>query len=297
VARAFLAEFLGTAILILIGDGSVAQFVLGGRLAGSLDVGFLSVNFAWGIAVAMGVYISAGPSGGHLNPAVSLAMALVGKLSWIMVPVYFLAQYLGAFFGAAILYGVYHDALDAFDGGNRSVTGPDATAGIWATYPQGYLSIATGLGDQVIGTAILVTCVLAITDDKNHSAPKGVVPLSVGLCVFAIGASFGLNCGYAINPARDLGPRIFTAIAGWGSEVFTAANNWAWVPVVGPHIGGIVGAFGYLLLVGIHNSGEEPTNGESENVAFSNEDQTVHMRVRKDENGSKIVSSNICCRM
>ncbi|ELT97593.1 hypothetical protein CAPTEDRAFT_125390 [Capitella teleta] len=253
-AREFCAEFLGTMILIIIGDGSVAQSVLSSETAGA----FHSVNWAWGLAVAMGVWVSVGVSGGHINPAVTLTMCILRKCPWKKLLPYWLAQYLGAFAGAAVVYGVYYDALNAFDGGVRQVDGINGTAGIWATYPKEFLSAESGFGDQLVGTAMLVCLVMAITDKRNANIPSGIQPLCIGLVVVAIGMSFGFNCGYAINPARDLGPRVLTAIAGWGDEVFTYRDyNWFWVPLAGPHVGAMVGAALYEWLVGLHFPDEE----------------------------------------
>ncbi|CAG2224218.1 Aquaporin-3,Aquaporin-4,Aquaporin-9,Aquaporin-7,Aquaporin-1,Aquaporin-2 [Mytilus edulis] len=145
------------------------------------------------------------------------------------------------------------DALNSFDGGNRMVSGPNGTAGIWATYPQDFASVATCIGDQLLGTAMLLCCVLAVTDDRNMETHKGLIPFSIGLIVVVIGMTYHLNCGYAINPARDLGPRIFTAIAGWGLEVFSYNDyKYFWIPVLGPHVGAILGAFLYQFLIGFH---------------------------------------------
>jgi glycerol uptake facilitator-like aquaporin len=133
----------------------------------------------------------------------------------------------------------------------RQVLGAQGTAGIWATYPQPFLStFPGGFIDQVVGTALLVGVILGITDERNAPAPSGLVPVVVGLLVVLIGATFGFNSGYAINPARDFGPRLFTAMAGWGGEVFRAGNSWWWVPIVAPCIGGAIGGWVYDLLVG-----------------------------------------------
>jgi aquaporin-9 len=210
--REALAECLGTFILVTIGCASVAQSVFSKEKAGT----FLSVNFGWGLAVMFGVYVSGGISGGHINPAVTLAMATIGKFPFRKVPLYMIAQYIGAFLGSVVVFYVYRNALTEFEGEAFSIT----SAGIWATYPQSFLSTGNGFGDQVLGTALLVACALAITDARNMGTPKGVVPLMIGLVVAVIGMTYGFNCGYAINPARDLSPRIFTAIAGWGSQVF-----------------------------------------------------------------------------
>jgi MIP family channel proteins len=245
--RELMAEFLGTFVLIVFGVGVVAQVVLSKQAAG----GFLSINVAWGLAVAMGCYVAAGVTGAHLNPAVTIALATHRGFPWRKVVPYSLAQVAGAFVASAVVFLTYREAFAAFDGGVRQVLGPQGTAGIFATYPQAFLSVFPGgFIDQVVGTALLVGCILAITDSRNSPAPAGLAPLIVGLLVVLIGATFGFNAGYAINPARDFGPRLFTAIAGWGSGVFVAANNWWWVPIAAPSLGGVAGAATYDFFVG-----------------------------------------------
>ncbi len=243
--REALAEFFGTAILLTVGLGVVAQTVLSSNSAGSP----LGIHLCWGLAVVLGVYASAGVSGAHLNPAVTLALAVRRGFPWARVPSYLVAQLLGAFVGAAIVYLTYREALAAFDGGVRQVLGPQGTAGIFATYPAAYLSTFGGFVDQVVGTALLVAMVFALSDERNAPPSASLVPLFVGLTVVAIGMAFGVNAGYAINPARDFGPRLFTALAGWGGEVFTAANAFWWVPIVGPCVGGVVGGTAYDLCI------------------------------------------------
>ncbi len=239
--RELLAEFLGTFVLIAIGAAVVAQVVLGKKQNGD----YLSINLAWGFAVTMGIYVAGGVSGAHLNPAVTLAVAIRRQLAWAKVLPYFAAQIAGAFCGAATAFFVYREAFFAFDGGVRQMD----TAGIFATYPQSYLSTSGALLDQIVGTAILMLVISAIGDARN-SVPGNVAPLAVGFLVMAIGMAFGLNAGYAINPARDLGPRLFTALAGWGGQVFTANNYYFWVPIVGPLIGGPLGALVYDWFIG-----------------------------------------------
>ena len=235
-SREALSEFLGTFILIVFGVGVVAQVVLGGGDNGQ----YLSINIGWGLAVTMGVYV-AGVSGGHLNPAVTLALAVWRGFPWSKVGPYVLAQMAGAFIASAVVYVTYAEALDNFDGGIRQVAGTLGTAKIWATYPQPWLSNLGGLIDQIVGTALLLIGVFAISDTRNVAPQANVGPVVVGLLVLLIGMTFGLNAGYAINPARDLGPRLFTAIAGWGLDVFRANNGWWWVPIVGPIVGGLIG--------------------------------------------------------
>ena len=247
VFREMLAEFLGTFVLIVFGVGVVAQTVLSKGANGTT----LSINVAWGLAVTMGCYVSAGVSGAHLNPAVTVALAIHRRFPWSKVAPYAAAQLAGAFVASAVVFVTYHEALGAFDGGVRHVLGAQGTAGIWATYPQPFLSVFPGgFIDQVVGTALLVGVIFGITDSRNSAAPAGLVPVVVGLLVVLIGATFGFNAGYAINPARDFGPRLFTAVAGWGSEVFHAGNAWWWVPIVAPIVGGVLGGWAYEACVG-----------------------------------------------
>lgn len=240
------AEFLGTFILIVFGVGAVAQTVLSKDANGS----YLAINLGWGLAVMLGIYTAAGVSGAHLNPAVSVALAVHRGFPWPKVPVYVAAQVAGAFVASAVVFLTYHDALVSFDGGVRHVQGQLGTAAIFATYPQPFLSTMGGLIDQIVGTALLMACVLAITDQRNAGPPAWLVAPLIGGLVVAIGVAFGFNAGYAINPARDLGPRLFTAVAGWGSGVFTAGNGWWWVPIAGPMVGAVIGAVFYDVCVG-----------------------------------------------
>ncbi len=247
LSRELMAEFLGTFTLIVFGVGVVAQVVLSRNTAGT----YLSINIAWGLAVTMGCYVSAGVTGAHLNPAVTLALAAHRRFPWSKVLPYSAAQIAGAFVASAVVFVTYHEALGAFDGGVRQVLGAQGTAGIWATYPQPFLSVFPGgVVDQVVGTALLVGVIFGITDSRNSPAPAGLAPVAVGLLVVLIGATFGFNSGYAINPARDFGPRLFTSLAGWGAEVFRAGNGWWWVPVVAPCVGGVIGGWAYDAFVG-----------------------------------------------
>ncbi|KAM6981241.1 aquaporin-9b [Aplochiton taeniatus] len=260
IIKEFLAEFLGIFVLILFGCGSVAQTVLSKGDLGEP----LTIHIGFTLGVMMAVYIAGGVSGAHVNPAVSLAMVILGKLPVKKFPVYVVAQFLGAFAGSCAVYGLYYDALTEYTGGVLSVTGENSTAKIFASYPAQHLSVLNGFVDQVIATAALVLCILAITDGKNIGAPRGMEPLCIGLIIMAIGVSMGLNCGYPINPARDLGPRVFTAVAGWGMEVFSAGGCWWWIPVAGPMVGGVVGAAIYFLFIELHHP--EPEKPEENNV-------------------------------
>ncbi|XP_068131617.1 aquaporin-9 [Hyperolius riggenbachi] len=255
LAKETLSEFFGTSLLITLGCSCVASSVLSGGKAG----GFLTNNLGFAMAVTMAIYATGGVSGGHINPAVSFAMCLTGRLDWVKLPFYVSAQFLGAITGSACVFGVYYDALIKYTGGVLTVHGPNATAHIFATYPSPYLSTINAVGDQVMSTALLLIMVFAIFDKKNMAAPKGLEPIAVGLLILLLGLSMGMNSGCAMNPARDLGPRIFTAVAGWGYEVFTTGNNFWWIPVVGPMVGAGLGAYIYILFIEIHHQKDGDT--------------------------------------
>jgi MIP family channel proteins len=253
-SREAAAEFLGTFLILVFGTASVAQKVLSGDALGSA----LSIHLSWGLGVTMGIYASAGVSGAHLNPAVTLALAAFRGFPWRKAPAYVLAQTAGAFSGAAVTFITYREAFDDFDGGVRQVAGEKATAGIFATYPQPFLSaVPGGFVDQIVGTALLLLVIFALGDRRNAGVTTGG-PVLVGALVVLIGMTFGFNAGYAINPARDLGPRVFTFLAGWGSEVFRAGSGWWWVPLVAPCLGGLVGGLAYDLLVRRHHPPAQP---------------------------------------
>jgi len=251
--REFLAELIGTFILITFGNASVAQSVL--SLGNKGD--FFSVNWGWGLGVMMGVLVSGGVSGGHLNPAVTVAVATLGKLPWRKVPHYLAAQYLGAFLASCAVFLVYWDALVWYEHDRGAYRTTPDTASIFATYPSPHLTYLGGVGDQVLGTALLLLCVCAITDRRNMQVSRQLVPLFVGLTVLALGICFGFNCGYAINPARDFAPRLFTAMTGWGVEVFSFYNQWWIVPILATHAGAIIGAWVYYIAVEINWPPEE----------------------------------------
>ncbi|XP_024108025.2 aquaporin-3 [Pongo abelii] len=262
--RQALAECLGTLILVMFGCGSVAQVVLSRGTHG----GFLTINLAFGFAVTLGILIAGQVSGAHLNPAVTFAMCVLAREPWIKLPIYTLAQTLGAFLGAGIVFGLYYDAIWGFGNNQLFVSGPNGTAGIFATYPSGHLDMTNGFFDQFIGTASLIVCVLAIVDPYNNPVPRGLEAFTVGLVVLVIGTSMGFNSGYAVNPARDFGPRLFTALAGWGSGVFTTGRHWWWVPIVSPLLGSVAGVFVYQLMIGCHLE-QPPPSTEQENVKLA----------------------------
>lgn len=253
LARQFFAELLGTFALVVFGDGAVAQVVLGAGVKGDpiFFGGFLNICFGYGLALMIGILVSGGVSGGHLNPAVTLAMVATRKLKLIQLPVYWAGQYLGAFLAALVLWGNFADAIH-LNGGYTA-----GTRGIFASYPMNeQISTVTLAMDQMLGTALLLLIISAVTDGKNMKVNSSLVPLLIGLGLTAIHLSFGLNAGAAINPARDMGPRILTALVGW-PDTFSAASHWFWIPWLLPHLGGVLGALIYSFLIEIHHPAEE----------------------------------------
>jgi glycerol uptake facilitator protein len=232
------AEFLGTMVLILFGTGVVAMVVLfpSTTVGEIIHGGYTNITLGWGLAVTMGIYIAGKVSGAHLNPAVTLALAIFRGFPWRKVLPYSIAQIAGAFVAAAIVYKNYLPAFHQVD------PGLEKTAGIFTTFPAFPATIQAGFFDQMVGTALLLLLIFAITDEFNTPPGANMAPLMVGLVVVAIGMSFGGMHGYAINPARDFGPRLFTVVAGFRNNGLTDGARVWWVPVVAPLVGGVLGA-------------------------------------------------------
>lgn len=236
-----IAEFLGTLVLMLFGHGVVAMVVLfGNHSPGEVaNGGYTNITIAWGLAVTMGIYLAGKISGAHLNPAVTIALAFYRDFPWRKVAPYIAVQVLGAFISAALVYWNYHPAILAFD------PNLEKTAGIFTTFPAFPDVPFAGLLDQTIGTALLILMIFAITDERNQPPGANMGALMVGLVVVAIGMAFGGMHGYAINPARDFGPRLFTVVAGFKNNGLTDGPMVFWVPIAGPILGGILGAATY----------------------------------------------------
>jgi glycerol uptake facilitator protein len=244
------AEFLGCVVLIAFGDGVVAVAVAGLPESGRTLVifqgagGWLLITWGWAMAVAMAVYVAGGISGAHINPAVTLAFAVKGDFPWRKVVPYWIAQIAGCFIGAALVMLDYFKAINAWNVAHHVVDRASATGlttfSIFATFPASYFhsQMLFPFIDQVIGTFFLLLFVLAIVDNKNLGPQSNMGPFMIGMAVAAIGMSFGVNAGYAINPARDFGPRLFTWLAGWGANAFPGPNGYWWVPILGPMVGG-----------------------------------------------------------
>ena len=246
--QTLLAEVIGTMILILLGDGVVANVVLD-RTKGQ-NSGWIVITAGWAIAVAVAVYAVGRISGAHLNPAVTIALATIGSFPWAEVPGYIGAQMLGAILGAVLVWLMYLPHW-------RATADPGSKLAVFCTGPAIRNPGANFIG-EVIGTAVLLFGILAIAAnaqtlskpgdvDLSFVFSRGLQPLLVGILVFGIGLSLGGPTGYAINPARDLGPRLdhaFLPIAGKGG----ADWDYAWIPVVAPIVGGIAGAGLYSLI-------------------------------------------------
>jgi glycerol uptake facilitator protein len=271
----FLSEYIGTFVLIAFGDGVVAMAVAAlnqsGRAQSKTTIflasgDWLLITWGWAIAVVLAVYVAGGISGAHINPAVTIGLAVRRGFPWRKVPHYILAQVSGAFTGAALVFLNYNDAIKGFD--HAAGTARDqsvATYSIFATFPAGYFHSWVGpFIDQAIGTALLVGIVLAVIDEMNLAPKANLAPFIVGLVVAGIGMSYGANAGYAINPARDFGPRLFAWIAGWDGLALPGnygnVGSYWWIPIFGPIAGGIFGALMYDFFINhvLRARGEPP---------------------------------------
>src|SRR5437588_11247805 len=272
-------EFFGTMILILFGDGCVATFALYNKTSPNpFATDWIVIVFGWGLAVMLGIYVAGALSGAHINPAVTLALAVRGKHPWSKVLPYWLAQVAGAFVAALIIYFVYQGALVNALAANHLSIGDIAQGptyggkGFGWVFYTGHRSFVGGFGafgDEFIGTALLVGLILAIVDGRNQPVQANLNPLIIGFLIVAIGASFGANTGYAINPARDFGPRLWVAFVS-GFSSYSADMFYFWLPIVAPLAGGAVGALIYdytlgkvLLAKALMKSGTAVTEGEA----------------------------------
>jgi glycerol uptake facilitator protein len=236
--KPFVAEVVGTMLLVLLGDGVVAACLL--KRSKAENAGWMVIATGWAMAVVVAVYAVGRISGAHLNPAITLGLALVGKFPWGQVPAYILAQFIGAFLGAVLVWLAYQAHW-------RETEDAVSKLSVFSTVPA-IRRMPANLVTEIIGTFVLVLGVLAFAAN-NAPAQSGLSPLLVGFLVWAIGLSLGGPTGYAINPARDLGPRIAHALLPIANK---GGSDWgySWVPVVGPIVGGLVGAVAYVGLFG-----------------------------------------------
>jgi MIP family channel proteins len=267
LARLFLAEGFGTFILVTLIDASIAQKVLtetkdviiikdaNGTVTGTFTQfheglnTFLGVQLAHFVGILFGIFVCGGISGGHINPAVTLAMAIIGRLEWRKVPAYMAGQFIGAFLACPIIYAIYRNGVTELHARGGSAMG------VWATGPYSFTTHGMAIGDQIFGTAILLIVIMAVTDKKNIDVPQSMVPFCVGLAVFAVGLGFGTNAGFCLNPARDFAPRIFETFL-YASKPFTRGAltpHYFWIPALVPFVGAVAGALVYLLLIELHH--------------------------------------------
>ena len=232
---AFISELIGTAILIVLGDGVVANVILH-KTKGN-NGGLISITMGWGIADFVAGYITAAASGAHLNPAVTIALAAIGKFEWALVPTYLVAQLLGAMIGALIVWIVYRQHFDATDDAATKL-------GVFCTSPS-ISKPADNILSEIIGTFVFILAILFITKAEHTLGSLDALP--VALLVLGIGLSLGGPTGYAINPARDLGPRIMHALLPIKNKG-TSDWGYSWIPVAGPIIGGVLAAIVYQCL-------------------------------------------------
>jgi glycerol uptake facilitator protein len=235
----YAAEFIGTMLLIVFGDGAVATAVL--KKSKGEGGGWITITAGWGLGVAIAVYVTGWISGGHINPAVTIAQASIGAFPWTLVPGYILAQIAGGFTGAILVYLAYMEHFKATED-------PALKLAVFSTGPQ-IRNFVSNFITEAIGTAILVICVLGVTNENNQIGALGA--LIVGVVVWVIGLSLGGPTGYAINPARDLGPRIAHAILPITNK---GSSDWSYglvVPIFGPIVGGVLGAWVYTMFLSL----------------------------------------------
>lgn len=264
-----ISEFIGSFILLCFGAGSVSTAVLMGNAYNIWDISLI-----WGFAITMAIYITGAVSGTHINPAVTITLAVYRGFPWKKVLPYTLAQIAGCFSGAAMAFAFYSKSFLEFEKTTGMVRGSIesvATAGIFSTYPRPYLSNLHALFIEIVITALLLMVILAVGDDRNGAAPKGkyapFAAVLIGVTVAIIGGAFGSLTGFAMNPARDFGPKLFTMLAGWGNIGLPGPNNYFWVPIVGPIIGALIGGYLYDNLVRKYFIGtEENKIEETESV-------------------------------
>ncbi|KAG6973131.1 hypothetical protein JG688_00003634 [Phytophthora aleatoria] len=242
-AKEMMAEFLATFICMLFGLSCMAQVSLSGGSAGS----FVTIALAWGFAYFIGISIGGGVSGAHLNPTVTVTLALLKMLPWKKVPFYILVQTIASYVSALVVYILYRPMLNEID--------PDRTTThtVFATFPHENVGNFTCFLTEFLAAALLILGILALLDQHNRPIGRHAVPPAIGVLVSAIAMGFAMNTGLAANGARDLGPRLFMLTAGWGSRVFTLSHYYFWIPLVAPIMGGAAGAFVYEGMISYHH--------------------------------------------
>ena len=246
--REYIAEYFGTLIFITFAIGGAAQAFY----SGLKETGW--IGGAWGgtIGIFFGMYTCLGVSGAHLNPAVTLALAMIGRFSWFKVPFYWLAQFLGSFTASIIAYLYYFDALNRYIAKTGESNTTNVAYEVWTTIPQDHVSNLNIFWDQLFSTLLLQFLIMSIMDRPNAGLIHHLKPVGVSLIIFAVSTCFSYNSGGAMNPIRDFPPRCFTAIL-YGSSVFQIHDYYFWIPIIGPLIGAPIGAFLYIFFIETHH--------------------------------------------
>jgi glycerol uptake facilitator protein len=243
-----ISEAVAVFLIIAFGDSVAAMYSL--YDPSPYQNAYWGVCIAWGLAVTIAIYTTASVSGCHANPAVTLALALYRKFSWKKVLPYCLAQTVGAFLGACVVYLLFGPVINHFNVAHQLTRAGGGAAGVFFTHPGLAITPMHALMDEVILTALLCFGIFAVTEQYNEQAPgANFGAVIIGLIVAVIGASMGYLEAWAINPARDLGPRLFCFVAGWGASAFPSPDHYWWIPIVGPLLGGVVGGAAYQLLI------------------------------------------------
>jgi glycerol uptake facilitator protein len=243
-----IAEAVAMFIIIAFGDSVAAMYTL--YDPSPYQHSYWGVCIAWGLAVTIAIYTTASVSGCHANPAVTLALAVYRKFSWRKVVPYCIAQTVGAFLGAGIVYLLFAPVIEHFTAANHLTRATGGAAAVFFTHPGLAVTPMHALSDQIILTAFLIFGIFAITEQYNEQAPgANFGAVIIGLLIAVIGASMGYLEAWAINPARDFGPRLFCFFTGWGSSALPSPDHYWWIPIVGPLLGGLVGGGAYQLLI------------------------------------------------
>lgn len=263
-----LSEILCTFMLALFIYASGAQDVLT-RGAASSPVGRA---LAGGVGLMLAVYCGINASGACVNPSIALMFCLTGKLQWKRYPLYVVCEFIGAFLAACFVYGIYSESINNFDGGTRQMYGRNATAHIFTSFPKDDLSKTTGFFDIFTGCGLLTGTTCMLIDPNNAKTEFGLIPLALVFLLYGILMSFGVQTGAPINLSIDFSGRVFTYVAGYGSEVFSRGNYWFWIPPVACICGTLVFVTTYQLMIGNHLATDD--NDEKEDIIIINDMKT-----------------------
>lgn len=243
-----ISEAVAVFIIIGFGDSASAMYFL--YNPSPYQNAYWGVCIAWGLGVSMAIYATGAISGTHANPAVTLGLAMYRKFSWKKVVPYWIAQVVGGFVGAGLVYVLFQPVIDHFNAANHLTRAAGGAAGVFFTHPGLAITPFHAFTDEIILTGFLLFGIFAITEQYNEMAPMpNSSALIIGLLIAVIGASMGYLEAWAINPARDFGPRLFAFFTGWGSAALPSPGNFWWVPIAGPLIGGAAGASAYQFLI------------------------------------------------